>query len=255
MENLQERLYEFAELMQKQAKALKILQEELLKQTLTHKELIKDIQESVKRLPKSVLYLSKYGWYPTLQMTPGETNLLGDKADMMDINYIDEFMVDHIQEQEDFILKLLIERYPEREKILMTGFKCHDKKDYFASIPIFLSQADGICSKITELKLYNKKNKKPEVSQFVEQLEQGSITSILLQPLTQITSINSDTKNANYHNGLLNRHEVFHGNSLDYGTKTNSCKAISLLYFVGEILWHANDIEKNKHKNLNRTKA
>ena len=35
---------------------------------------------------------------------------------------------------------------------------------------------------------------------------------------------------------VLNRHEVLHGESVDYGTEINSLKAISLLYYIASVL-------------------
>jgi len=245
MENYQDIMREFAESIKKQAEIFTKVQDELIKQALLPEKIVREIQDSFKKLPKSGLDLSKFGWYLSLNMTPAEINILGEKTELQDIKYIDSFMVDHIQKEKDHILKLLIKRYPERKDILLTGFKCHNNKDFNASVPIFLSQADGICIQITNLKLYNKKDKKPEVSKFVDQLKQESIPTLLLQPLTIITSISSDKKKRAEYKGLLNRHEVLHGISLDYGTEINSCKSISILYFVGEILWYAVDLKKN----------
>ena len=42
---------------------------------------------------------------------------------------------------------------------------------------------------------------------------------------------------------VLNRHEVLHGESVDYGTEINSLKAMSLLYYIASVLGERGDSE------------
>lgn len=50
-------------------------------------------------------------------------------------------------------------------------------------------------------------------------------------------------RNANF--SELNRHMVMHGDSVDYGTKKNSLKAISLLYYVAKALEYTESISED----------
>lgn len=58
----------------------------------------------------------------------------------------------------------------------------------------------------------------------------------MLSPLAQTLPIGA-SENERYKGfPALNRHTVLHGESLDYGSKTNSFKAISLINYVAHVL-------------------
>ena len=152
-------------------------------------------------------------------------------------------MVNHINENLEYISRNIFDRFPERRKILQSGFDAHKQHDYYASIPIFLSQADGLCNQITGYKFYSKEKKIPKIARSVNGLKKGTFSYITLQPLTICNSITANEDESNLYEGLLNRHKVLHGISLDYGTEVNSCKSISIINFVGDIIWES-DIKK-----------
>ena len=195
--------------------------------------------ESLQRLPNSVKQFAVTGWYPTKEMTFAEIHHMAELVDQKRIKEVDEYMTDHIQEIKDKIFQGLLDRFPERKNILLSGIKAHERSDYYASIPIFLSQSDGLCYQITGYKLYTTEKKKPKVAKYHQKLKDGTLDHILLQPLTISSTLISQNEpgGSQY---ALNRHLVLHGLSLDYGTKINSCKAISILNFVGEILFESN---------------
>lgn len=205
------------------------------------------ISASFEKLPNSVKMFSKTGWYLTKEMTFAEIHEMANLVQENEISEVDAYMTQHIQDNKDRIFKRLLERFPERSKILLSGIQAHERKDYFASIPIFLTQSDGLCYQITGYKLYTTENKRPKIAKYHEQLKEGTFDHILLQPLTISSSLIAHIGMHEY-KGSLNRHEVLHGLSLDYGTDINSCKSISILNFVGEILWKCN-FEKTKKDN------
>ncbi len=195
------------------------------------------IEASLKKLPNSLAQLSTIGWYMTGYMTPAEINYLSDEIELKNYDLVDNFMVEHIQKNKELIFRNLLSRLPERINVIQSGINAHLKRDYYASIPIFLSQADGICIQLTGFKLYAKEARKPKVSHYVKKLKEGSFSSIMLQPLTINNALNSSEKDSKLYNGLLNRNEVLHGISINYGTEINGCKSLSILNFVGESLW------------------
>ncbi len=208
-----------------------------------NKQIGEIITESLGRLPNSVKQFAVTGWYPTKEMTFSEIHHMAELVDQKRIEEVDDYMTDHIQEIKDRIFKGLLDRFPERKNILLSGINAHERADYYASIPIFLSQSDGLCYQITGYKLYTTEKKKPKVAKYHQKLKDGTLDHILLQPLT-ITSTLISQNETGYPKYSLNRHLVLHGLSLDYGTFSNSCKAISALNFVGEILWASNKDEK-----------
>lgn len=213
-----------------------------------NKELGEIISASFEKLPDSVKIFSKSGWYLTKEMTFSEIHNMASLVQEDKISEVDSFMTQHIQENRDRIFRRLLDRFAERKVILSSAIQAHERKDYFASIPIFLSQSDGLCYQITGYKLYTSENKKPKVAKYHEQIEEGTFDHVLLQPLTISSSLVAHSETEGY-KGYLNRHEVLHGLSLDYGTEVNSCKSISILNFVGEILYNSNFEKKKKDKN------
>jgi hypothetical protein len=84
--------------------------------------------------------------------------------------------------------------------------------------------------------------KKPASSAYVSAIVGDEMSAAMLSVLSNVLPINAtERERANFLDarGLtdwreLNRHTVLHGESLDYGTRINSLKAISLInYFVG----------------------
>jgi len=77
-----------------------------------------------------------------------------------------------------------------------------------------------------------KSNRKPQTAIYVDQITNDTFMAAILSPLAEILPINaSENERPRNFNGL-NRHMVLHGESLDYGSKVNSLKAISLINYV-----------------------
>ena len=98
---------------------------------------------------------------------------------------------------------------------------------YFASTALFLTIADGLCNGYLFKTKQNKLNLKQELSK-THCLEE------FLSLITEVSAIDiAHAKKINFPS-TLNRHGVLHGLDFDYGTKTNSLKALSLLAFIGD---------------------
>jgi len=74
------------------------------------------------------------------------------------------------------------------------------------------------------------------------------VRAALLSPLAQILPISASQRERQDGTTALNRHMVLHGESLDYGTKANSLKAISLINYVTQIL--GNELSGNDRKEV-----
>ena len=125
----------------------------------------------------------------------------------------------------------LINGFPKRRDIIKEAFEAHEMGLYALSIPVLLSQADGICKELLGLQLY-KKTKGGKSTQIKDAIQSCEIKPILepflapfLKPFPIIAGPNQRSK------GELNRHAILHGEVVDYNTPKNSCKAISLLSF------------------------
>jgi len=117
--------------------------------------------------------------------------------------------------------------------------EAHNGGEYDLSVPVFLAQADGICLELIGVQLYSKRSdgKTTKVSEAVAALE----VDVLLYPLTEVFPIIFNSRERAGQENILNRHAVLHGESVSYGNKVNSSKAMSLLSFTA---WALCDLKR-----------
>ena len=199
-----------------------------------HPEFIKSIKEfisSFKNFPERhwIIWkkLAKHGWFvnwDTNLTIDKETNFVVEENEAI----LNDYMMKHLNTDWLEITDRIIEFCPEREEILQTAFNLHLKGNYIASIPLFLSQADGIYAKELDSHLFNGIEEGDKIHELLSngELTSGSVLGIFLEPLR--TGAEKDKCKE------LNIDGILHGSKkyLDYGTELNSFKAFSLLAFV-----------------------
>lgn len=187
--------------------------------------------------------LSEVGWYPSWYMTDSDTvnaAILLKENRFNDLTCeMEKFYKEHESDIEDQICK----NFPSRSRIIKTAFKAHHREEYELSIPIMLAQADGICLQLIQKSLYSKKEGLPITSEFAEQFTNDAFHSAILEPLRRVGEISANTRDLVNPSKSLNRHGILHGTIVDYATKENSYKAVSLLSYVSELVY---DIVKTK---------
>ncbi len=67
----------------------------------------------------------------------------------------------------------------------------------------------------------------------IQPLEIGHFEEAMLAPLITVLPVIAKANERTLYGNQLNRHAILHGESLDYGTFENSCRAISLLSYSG----------------------
>jgi len=174
------------------------------------------------------------GWFPNWFMT-----LSYDTAVMRGQSELDRFMVDHITNHLDQLELELINRYEKRREILETAFNLHRQGVYIASIPLFLSQSDGICAQNIGSYLFTEHDKRGQrVSEILDQVPE-EFEKILYAPMTVNTQYMAGIGKSKAEDKALapNRSGIMHGSRkhLDYGTEINSLKCISLLAYTAYI--------------------
>jgi hypothetical protein len=127
-------------------------------------------------------------------------------------------------------------KFPHRSHLIRSAFGAHRRNEYELSIPVLLAQADGICKETVDQYLFIKQNNKPRTAIYVAQIAADTYMAALLSPLAQTLPIGASANERPEGFAALNRHTVLHGESLDYGSKANSLKAISLVNYVAHIL-------------------
>lgn len=178
----------------------------------------------------SVTFMAENGWFPnwkTFYFQPSDNNY-----------ELNTLMMEHLNQSWDEITGLILKKCPNRSHILKAAFELHKTGNFVASIPLFLSQADGIFCE--EIKSFLFAGDKPNISleRMVEsgEIQKGFFEDIFLLPYKIKTQFAEGMSKASKTAKLKapNRHGIMHGyrKHLDYGTELNSAKCFSLLAFV-----------------------
>lgn len=200
------------------------------------KELKKNFVQLPDKIQETLLSLGNQGWYFDLKLSFPELWELKKTIAEGDIEKVEKVLIDYFEEKIDTIENSIIKSFPERGKIIKAAFDAHRRKEYELSIPIFLAQTDGICLEVTGQHFFIKKDKKPCTALFVDKITSGIIMMSLLCPLANTLPINASERERGENFKGLNRHMILHGESLDYGTRVNGLKAISLINYITQVL-------------------
>ena len=175
---------------------------------------------------ESLTKLAHRGWFLGPRMPVAAIPRLGSAVEGMP-NEVDLAVAQHVRRQLDHIEAALIKTYPLRAHLFQEAFGAHRESKYILSIPVFLKQADGIFYDRFGSSLFTKEGR-GAVSAFRSEVT-GRFFRAVLYPFTVDTPLWMHTATLNDTFEGLNRHQVLHGLTTDYGTELNSLKAISLL--------------------------
>jgi len=175
---------------------------------------------------------SNYGWYFNWH-TPASSSIeAADKGK----ESLDMFMTAHIEHHWNDITNDILSFCPERSNVLEEAFLLHAEGRYLASIPLLISQTDGICAEYLGAFLFSEHERRTEnIAQGLENNEDKAL-SLFLELLKDKNKFSKGIgKSSAKHKGMApNRSGILHGSRkhIDYGTKINSLKCFSLLAFV-----------------------
>lgn len=198
----------------------------------TFDDLKNSFQELPNHIQEALLLLGENGWYLDLEMSLPTLWHLRNILDEGNLLKAENTLIEYFESRLSEIEKSILKKFPSRKHLLKPAFNAHRRKEYCLSIPLFLAQTDGICKEAVGQCLFMKSNRKPQTAIYVDQIANDTFMAALLSPLAETLPINaSENERPRNFNGL-NRHMVLHGESLDYGSKVNSLKAISLVNYV-----------------------
>lgn len=206
-----------------------------------YKQLLKWQEQSKiwqKKFKQDVVVMAENGWFPnwfTFEYQPE-----------VEVNDIDMLMAMQLNDNWPELTNYLIELYPNRKHILEAAFALHKEGNYVASIPLFISQADGIfCEEVktflftdSDKPLFKEKDTEVFFDTLMQdgKLQKGLYEDILLEPLKVKTQFKAGVRESTpkHKAKAPNRNGIMHGHRkhLDYGTELNSLKSLSLLAFV-----------------------
>jgi len=199
-----------------------------------------DLRRSYENLPpkaqEALILLGTHGWYFDLEMPFSSLWRLKTALKEGSVQEAEEALMHYFEERLEEIEASIIRRFPTREKLIRAAFGAHRQRQYELSIPVLLSQTDGICKEVVNEHFFLKQNRRPRTAIYVEQIAADTFRGALLSPLAHSLPIGASESERGPDFTGLNRHMVLHGESLDYGTKVNSLKAISLINYVTQVL-------------------
>ncbi len=196
--------------------------------------------EMPKNTRNAISLLAEKGWFVYFDLqTISAQKLMEITTEISNQKFTDDMLMESLEGRFEEIKESITAEFPKRKPIIIQALKAHTRGDYYLSIPVLLAQTDGICYEKTEKYLF--RGEKPSTATCVnEKIAGDALMEAILLPLAEKTSINMNEKdrkeNTNFDPNILNRHMILHGESLDYGTKENSFKALSLLYYVSQAL-------------------
>lgn len=199
-----------------------------------------ELQLSFRELPpkiqEALLLLAQHGWSLDLNMSLPNLLEIKEAISSGEIDEVEEALLEYFESQLEEIEKTINAQFPHRSHIISSAIKAHRNGEYYLSIPVLLAQTDGVCKEVIGQYLFIKKDRKPQTAIYVEQVAADIYKAALLSPLAASTPISASEKERDEGFNLLNRHMVLHGESLDYGSRLNSLKAISLINYVSQAL-------------------
>ena len=208
----------------------------------------------VKELPerdrKALQRLGEEGWFvdPDMPVTLLRylEALFREHPDEM-AEALSGFLSGFYRKRLDVIEGKLIDSYPRRGHLFQQAFEAHCEGKYGLSVPVFLTQADGIFWERTpeNQSLFISKQRMRASSEYASHIS-GRYIEIWLHPLIiplplWMNKSERDDRSESFVG--LNRHQVLHGESTDYDTEQNSLKAISLLSYLHWILSRTDEPE------------
>lgn len=211
------------------------------------------LKQRVEELPeksKAVMALAAsrgwfFGWNDSLQ---GVMELV-QKLEAANPSAVDDVMVEYYRANLQPFTDELVSNHPHRAAVIKAAVRAHTTlgdDGYFLSIPVFIAQADGLLAEITKVRsALMRDGGRPELQASRALRDMVGADQEALDLIDQLLNLhNLDfMKSAAARQMLeedsgeafiaLNRHQVMHGESYDYGTEVNSLKAFSFLVHVG----------------------
>lgn len=177
--------------------------------------------------------MGRHGWCLDLEMGASAPIRFKNLIEEERVQEANQEMVCHFDARVDSIKQELGELYPKRQHLIDAAFDAYANAQYILAIPTILAQIDGICLDVVNAHFFMAKGRK-KVRDHVMSIASGSISSAFLAPFEIGMDVSLSERERPEGFSGLNRHMVLHGESVDYGTKENCLKAISVLNYISQ---------------------
>lgn len=198
--------------------------------------ILKKLPESNKYEEKIFKLLGIKGWFIDSAMSTLLPHTIYELYKKGEDGKAEQKLIEYFRYRSKEIISEICSKYPNRENLLSKALIAHQNCEYDVCIPLFLIQVDGLCFDIFNNNYFRKRSGRPILSNNFDELAQnpyfGAIYYAFMENFPISYSFNQRTKEFSE----LNRHQILHGEITNYGTETNSLKAISLLSYVSYVL-------------------
>ena len=217
--------HQFAEL----TEAFRELQQQYVGQ---FQRVLEGIEKMTPALAEGLKVMAKHGWFLDNEM-PIDYIMEVAYADDEDVKRIDELFIEHFRSRMWSIEAQVSRAHRNRRPLLQAAFGAHRNGLYELSVPLLLAQADGVFSEGLGGSPFMSKPRTSARTTLATAAQSTWTREVLLSALwAQAAVWMSENERGNSFSNL-NRHQVLHGEVVDYGTEANSLKAASLLnYFA-----------------------
>ena len=217
-------------------------QEQIHRLVQQSQDLFAKIEQWIKSPPRpddptvvTLATLAAFGWYcdPELSTsaTAGFARALAQRGDGEAAEEIAAHFRGRMREIETEICR----RYPSRQSIVRDAFDAHRIGKYNLSIPVLLAQADGIWWERFGSYFFSRHRAGSMRSANLDQIQSWvfKVYYLVFDSSSPLWMFKSE-RPADFIG--LNRHQVLHGEVVDYGTEYNSLRAISFLAYLSWVL-------------------
>jgi hypothetical protein len=140
-------------------------------------------------------------------------------------------VLEDIKSKSDEICGELVKNFTHRKNILEAAFEAHNNGKYELSIPVMMSQADGITwDRMGKALASNRRDVVDRVKKS-DDINAALVDCFFSNETLLPVLYNEKRRECNNYTGI-NRHSILHGEKTDYPTEENSLKTISFLKFI-----------------------
>jgi len=185
------------------------------------------------------MFLKHYGWHIRIWMSLDELIPFIQQGN----DAVDRYLIKQLRWSAYWIRRKAVKRFPNRKKMITAAFSAHFRRDYYASIPLFLLLSDGIFREVSGVDMFSRHSKSKTA--FIENLKNDKkvipMVAYIIEAVTNGEIIGLKFSNEEYlkYPHVLNRNRILHGEDPDYANRVNAFKALSQFEFMIEHLYMA----------------
>lgn len=191
-----------------------------------------ELDENVERVQS---YLVGQGWYlPIGLFSLGRVHKISRLVEEGEDETIEAFVRKYARKREMPVVREAVpELFPRREEIVRQALEAHENEQYALTVPLLLSQAEGMFFAALESHFYDE-DEREETRREIKSDPDMAYAILTMDHLFQPGPLHEDYDGnprevARRRDSSFNRHLILHGHSTDYHTEANSLRGIALV--------------------------